>query len=106
MLKLVLLCIWGLPESGELASVTSELAPILGPEEFAVLLRVPWFLSPEAGPRLDQAVLDIKLAGAGLCAPPWKKISDAEEEQEGAAPTGSLDGATEAPAANWRTESK
>jgi hypothetical protein len=30
---LALLCIWGPPDRHELASVTSELTPILGPDE-------------------------------------------------------------------------
>lgn len=39
LFMLELLCNCGPPEREELASVTRELAPILGPDEFAALLR-------------------------------------------------------------------
>jgi hypothetical protein len=38
LFMLALLCIWGPPDRHELASVTSELTPTLGPAEWAVPL--------------------------------------------------------------------
>lgn len=60
LLKLVLLCNCETPESAELASVTRELAPTLGPEVFPVLLSI-WLISLEAGPRPEQRFADIEL---------------------------------------------
>lgn len=60
VLKLALLCKWGPPESAELASVTKELAPTLGPE-FATLFKTALFISPETGPRFERPVPGIVL---------------------------------------------
>lgn len=43
----------GPPESPELASVTNELAPTLGPE-LATLFRTVLLTSPDRGPKLDR----------------------------------------------------
>lgn len=45
VLMLALLCSCGSPENAELASVTKELAPILGLAEFAAVFKIPWFIS-------------------------------------------------------------
>lgn len=50
---LALLCRWGPPESPELASVTNELAPTLGPE-LATLFKIVLLASPETGTRFER----------------------------------------------------
>lgn len=55
VLMLALLCKCGPPDSAELASVTKELAPTLGPE-FATLFKTTLFMSPETVPRLGRPV--------------------------------------------------
>lgn len=99
----------GPPERVELASVTNELAPTLGPE-FAVR-----FISPETGPRVVRPVPEIELeefpndefrcvlATAWGCPSPWKKIPELEEDCAG--PPATRDGAT-GDTVGWWLESK
>lgn len=69
-----------------MASVTRELAPTLGPEEFPLLFSI-WFMSPEAGPKPEQSFPDMELTGAGFWPPsPWKKMPEAEEDRDGPPP--------------------
>lgn len=95
LLMLVLLCNRGRPESAELASVTSELAPILGPEEFVPLFRAPQFISREEGPRPDWPFPDTQFPVAGLWPSPWKKTPEADEDCDGPPPPATLAGAIE-----------
>lgn len=60
---LVLCCNWAPPESDELASVTKELTPMLGPEEFVVLIGTLPFTSLATSPRLEHAPPDMKVQG-------------------------------------------
>uniref|UniRef100_A0A0A9F3T4 Uncharacterized protein n=1 Tax=Arundo donax TaxID=35708 RepID=A0A0A9F3T4_ARUDO len=60
---LVLGCNWAPPESDELASVTKELTPMLGPEEFVVLIGAPPFMSLGTSPRLEHAPPDVEVQG-------------------------------------------
>lgn len=62
VLILELRCNFGPPESAELASVTKELAPKLGPE-LAAPLGIPRFMSTAEGLRIpDLPAADIKLS--------------------------------------------
>ena len=59
---LVLGCNWAPPESDELPSVTKELTPMLGPEEFVVLTgRLP-FMSLGTSPRLERGAPDMEVS--------------------------------------------
>ena len=53
VLKLALLWRCGPPESPELASVTNELAPALGPE-VGTLFKTVLLASPDIGPRFER----------------------------------------------------
>lgn len=62
------------PERAELASLTIEFAPTLGPEEFPALLRIQLVMSTDTG--LSMRCLfsvDKFRIGAWFCSPPWKK---------------------------------
>lgn len=48
-----------------MASVTRELAPIFGPDEFPALLGI-WFMSPEASPRPEQPFPDMGIKVSDL----------------------------------------
>lgn len=58
---LVLGCNWAPPESDELASVTKELTPMLGPEEFVVLIGILPCISLGTSPRLERGAPDIEV---------------------------------------------
>jgi len=60
---LVLGCNWASPESDELVSVTKELAPMLGPDEFVVLIGTLPFISLATSPRLEHALPDTEVQG-------------------------------------------
>lgn len=62
---LVLDCNWAPPESDELASVTKELTPMLGPEELVVVTGAPPVMSLGMGtcPRLEHAPPDMEFQG-------------------------------------------
>jgi len=60
---LVLGCNWASPESDELVSVTKELTPMLGPDEFVVLIETLPFISLATSPRLEHALPDTEVQG-------------------------------------------
>ena len=61
---LVLCWNWAPPESDELQSVTKELTPILGPEEFAELTGMLPFMSLATNPRLERGAPDMEVTNA------------------------------------------
>jgi len=60
---LLLGCNWAPPESDELVSVTKELTPMLGPDEFVVLIETLPFISLATSPRLEHALPDTEVQG-------------------------------------------
>jgi len=56
-------CNWAPPESDELVSVTKELTPMLGPDEFVVLIETLPFISLATSPRLEHALPDTEVQG-------------------------------------------
>lgn len=85
--------------------MTSELAPTLGPEEFAALLGTMRFMSHE-GTVPDRAEPDKELTGAGLWPSLRKKIPELEDDRVGPPPPATRDGATEGVGPSWQLESR
>lgn len=82
---------WGPPESPELASVTNELAPTLGPE-LGTLFKTELLTSPESGPMLARGLLGIEckelpkfelsceFPATWDCTSPWKNMPELEDD--------------------------